>query len=205
MRKNPISEEAVVIRGKNLVLTDAIKNYVMEKLQAIEVFGDKHIEAVINLDIQKLDHCIDVLYKFDHTQVKVHASTKDLYSAIDKVFDRLQAKLRKYKTRLQHHHGKPLQYIDINVNVIKRPEEELIEELNEDIEAENMHSLEELYKPHEIVSKETRVLKTLKTEEAMMKMDLSNDQFMVFRAEEDQKIKVIYRRDDMNYGLIEPE
>jgi putative sigma-54 modulation protein len=205
MHKYPISEEDVVVKAKNIVLTDSIKNYVLEKLQAIELFRDRHMQAVINLDVQKLDHRVDILYKFDHTQIKVHADTKDLYASIDKAFDRLNSKLRRYKTRLQHHHSKPLQYIDINVNIIKRLPEEAIEEINEEIESENRRQLEELYKPHEIVDRETMPLKTLTVDEAMMKMDLTSVPFLVFRSEEDHKIKVLYRREDMNYGLIEPE
>ncbi len=38
-----------------------------------------------------------------------------------------------------------------------------------------------------------------------MKMDLSGDAFLIFRSEEDRKIKVIYRRDDGDYGVIEVE
>ena len=56
-----------------------------------------------------------------------------------------------------------------------------------------------------VIGMETRVLKILTTEEAMMKMDLSGDKFLVYRGEEDRKLKVIYRRDDGNYGIIQTE
>jgi putative sigma-54 modulation protein len=45
----------------------------------------------------------------------------------------------------------------------------------------------------------------LTADEAVMKMDLSGDKFMVYKSEEDQKLKVIYRRRDGDYGLISPE
>ena len=46
-------------------------------------------------------------------------------------------------------------------------------------------------------------LKTLTQEEAIMKMEITDDPFLIFRSEEDQKIKVIYRREDRNYGLVQ--
>ena len=42
-------------------------------------------------------------------------------------------------------------------------------------------------------------------EEAIMKMELSEDNFLIFRSEEDTKLKVIYRRSDGNFGVIELE
>jgi len=47
-------------------------------------------------------------------------------------------------------------------------------------------------------------LKTLSYQEAVMKLDLSHDPFMLFVNETDQKLKVIYRREDGDYGIIEP-
>ena len=46
-------------------------------------------------------------------------------------------------------------------------------------------------------------LKTLSTDEAMMKMELTENNFVVYRCEEDKKLKVIYRRQDHNFGIIE--
>ena len=56
---------------------------------------------------------------------------------------------------------------------------------------------------HEIVSKDTMVLKTLTQDEAVMKMEITSEPFMIYKSEEDQKLKVIYRREDSNYGLVQ--
>jgi putative sigma-54 modulation protein len=45
----------------------------------------------------------------------------------------------------------------------------------------------------------------LNDDEAVMKMELSGDPVMVFRAEDNRQLKVIYRRQDGNYGIIAPE
>ena len=59
------------------------------------------------------------------------------------------------------------------------------------------------YNPHKIVSKETRPLRTLPTAKPSLKMELSGDAFMIYRSEEDHGLKVIYRRKDGNFGVIE--
>jgi putative sigma-54 modulation protein len=56
-----------------------------------------------------------------------------------------------------------------------------------------------------IIDTKVKPLKTLNTEEALMRIDLSGDQFLIFRSEEDRKLKVLYRRKDGHYGLIRPE
>ena len=125
-----------------------------------------------------------------------------MYSAIDKASDRIIKLIRRYKTKLQSTRAKHLSTVDVHVNVIKPLQDDLAA-INDDIIAENAHKEEDRYKLHEIVAKETIPLKTLTQDEAVMKMELSNDPFLIFRGEEDQKIKVIYRREDQNYSLVQ--
>jgi putative sigma-54 modulation protein len=198
-----LEESDVIIQGRHVELTQALKDYVFEKLQRVEVFGKKKVNAVVTLEVARHEHRAEVDFHFDHTKVNVHASTGELYAAIDKAIERLSSKLRTYKSRLQHHHNKPLHAVDLDVHVIRPPK--LEDEINDEIDEENLKELEALYGPHEIVAREKRPLKTLTLQEAVMKMDLSNDSFKVFRGEEDQKIKVIYRRTDGNYGVMEVE
>jgi putative sigma-54 modulation protein len=63
----------------------------------------------------------------------------------------------------------------------------------------------ESFSPPQIIGTETKPLKMLTLDEAIMKVDLSGDNFLIFRCEEDQKLKVLYRRTDGHYGLIQPE
>jgi putative sigma-54 modulation protein len=125
-----------------------------------------------------------------------------MYSAIDRATDRLIKLIRRYKTKLQSHRFKDLTTVDIHVNVIQ-PLSDNLKAINDDIEAENALREENRFKLHEIVAKETMKLKTLTQDEAVMKMEIAEEPFLIFRAEEDQKIKVIYRRKDENYGLVQ--
>ena len=192
----------ISIVGKHFQMTDAIQNYVFEKLGKIEKLTEQMIDATVVLDAQKLEFSCSMMMNFIHFHIKVHASTDNMYSAIDKATDRLKALIRKYKTKLQSRRFKDLSAVDIHVNVIG-PLKDTLKEINEDIEAENARLEHERYSLHQIVAKETMSLKTLTQDEAVIKMEISDDPFIIFRSEEDQKMKVIYRRADDNYGIVQ--
>ncbi|HEV7735983.1 MAG TPA: ribosome-associated translation inhibitor RaiA [Chlamydiales bacterium] len=205
MAKPVISPDAgynVSVIGKHFQITDAIRNYVFEKLAKVDRLAEHIIDVTVTLDAQKLEHSCSIFMNFVHFHIKVHASTENMYSAIDRCTDRLMLLMRKYKTKLQSHRGKDLSTVDIHVNVIK-PLSDDLKIVNEEIEAETAHEEEERYKLHEIVAKETMPLKTLTHDEALMKMEITDEPVLIFRSEEDQKIKVIYRRHDANYGLVQ--
>jgi putative sigma-54 modulation protein len=205
MAKPVLSPDAgynVSIIGKHFQITDAIRNYVFEKLAKVDRLADHIIDVAVTLDAQKLEHSCSILMNFIHFHIKVHASTENMYSAIDRCTDRLNKLIRRYKTKLQSHRVKDLSTVDIHVNVIK-PLEDNLKAINEDIEAETAEREEDRFKLHEIVAKETIPLKTLTQDEAVMKMEITDEPLLIYRSEEDHKIKVIYRRHDANYGLVQ--
>ncbi len=193
----------ISIIGRNIQVTEAMKNYVWEKITKIERFHNHIMDVHVTMDIQKLEHSVVLIVKFDHFKVKVQASSTDMYASVDKAIDRLQAQLRRYKSKIQEHHKKGISAVDLRVNVLQRPSE--IEEFNEEIaeEAEKAKRAELI--PAKLIGTDTRAMKLLTVDEAIMKMELSGDHFLLFRGEEDQKLKVIYRRSDGNYGIIQPE
>lgn len=188
--------------GKHFQVTEAIRNYVWEKLARIEKIADQIIDITVTLDTQKLEHTCSIMMNFIHFHVKVGASTDNIYSAIDKAADRIVKLVRRYKTKLQSHRAKDVATVDIHVNVIK-PLFDDLREINDEITAENARKERERLKLHEVVANETMPLKTLTQDEAVMKMEITDDPFIIYRSEEDQKLKVIYRREDRNYGLVQ--
>lgn len=195
-------EYHLFIVGKHIEITDAIKQYVFDKLSKIEKIADRIIDIHVVIDAQKLEQSCSILMNFIHFQVKASASTDNLYSAIDKASDRAIALIRKYKTKLQSRRFKDLTTVDIHVNVIE-PLNNNLKTINDDILAENARRESEELQLHKVVAKETIPLKTLTQDEAVIKMEISDLPFLIYRSEEDQKMKVIYRRDDQNYGLVQ--
>ncbi len=192
----------IYILGKHIEITDAIRNYVWEKLSRIERITDQIIDVHVVLDAQKLEKTCSILMNFIRFQIKVNVSKDNMYEAIDKAIDRIIQLIKKYKTKLQSYRNKDLSTVDIHVNVIE-PLSDNLSAINDEIEAENVKREQEKYELHKVVAKDTMPLKTLTQDEAVMKMEITSDPFMIYRSEEDQKIKVIYRREDSNYGLVQ--
>ncbi|NGX55367.1 MAG: Ribosome hibernation promoting factor [Chlamydiae bacterium] len=196
-------EYPIHVIGRHVDISDPMKAYAVDKLTKAKRFGGRILDVTIIMDIQKLVHSVDFVLDVNNTKIKVTGRTHNMYASIDQAIARLEAQLRRYHRRLHEHHAKKTAEVDMNVNVVEVIE--LIDEINDQIEEENLEHVEEELTPHKIVNREIRPLKILNQAEAIMKMDLSNDAFMIYRSEEDQKLKVIYRRTDSNYGIIEVE
>ncbi len=191
----------VSIVAKHFEATDAIRNYVFDKLNKVDRLADRVIDVQVTLDAQKLDQSCAIMMNFDHFHIKVHGNTDNMYSAIDKCTDRLVRLVRKYKSKLQSHRFKDLSTVDIHVNVVQ-PLQDDLKVINEDIEAENARQTAEEMSLHQIVAKEIVKLKTLTQDEAVMKMEITGEPFLVYRSEEDKRLRVIYRRKDDNYAIL---
>lgn len=192
----------VDVIGRNVEITDPIRAYVWEKLDRIEKFHNHILHVHVTLEIQKVEHVCTLLLKIDHIQVKAHAISTDMYASIDKAIDKLGSLLLRYKGRIQDHHKKKLAMVDMQVNVLDQGWDE-VAEINAEIDAANQKKAP--FALPKMLGTETKALKTLTVHEALMKLDLLGDQFLIFRSEEDQKLKVLYRRKDGHYGLIQPE
>lgn len=197
-------EYPIHVVGRHVDITDAMRSYAVEKLKKIQRFGGRVLEVTIIMDIQKLVHCVDFIILVNNTKIKVSGKTETMYSAIDQAVDRLETKVRRYHKRLTEHHAKGVKSAPLNVNIIQMPIRPL-DDINDQIDEENLRRVEEELRPHPISRKETIAAKFLNQEEAIMKIELSGDPFMVYMSEEDHKLKVIYRCDDGNYGIIEPQ
>lgn len=194
----------IAITGRNVLVTDAMRDYAMEKIAKIERISPRVVNVTVTMDIQRFEQRVDIVAKINNLKVKSHAVTDNMYASIDKAVDKLEAQLRKYKTKIQNHHARGVKSIDINVNVIQAHLDDEVADVNSDIDEETNRNEVDLYRPHTIVAQEKRDLKHLTFDEAIMKMELSQDVFLVFISEEDQKVKIIYRRKDGNYGVIDP-
>ncbi len=193
----------ITVTGRNVQITDGMEKYAIEKISKIERHFDRVLDVFVEMDIQKLDHRVDITIKVDSIVIRSSASSDNMYASIDKAVDKLKAQLRRYKQRIQDHQIKKNNSVNIKEKIYASEEE--IDVLNDEILSENASKLIENYIPHEIVSEESRPLKMLNRNEAIMKIELSGDPFIVFRSEEDRKLKVIYRRKDGHLGIIEPE
>jgi len=191
----------IYIVARNFQLTDPMRQHVWDKLVKIERFHNHIMDVHVTLEIQKVEHVCVITCHFNHFKVKVEARSTDMYASIDKAMQKLQRLFRKWKGKLQDYHRKPINMVDTIVNVYHHPPQDATEEVNEEIEAENLKD----WTPGKVLATESHLVKELSTDRAIMKMELSDDQFMLFKDESDKKLKLIYKRKDQNYGVIEAE
>ncbi len=192
----------IQITGRHVQVTDSMKDYAIEKISKIERFMNRIIDVNVIMDIQKIDHRVEIILKAGHLKITSQASSQDMYASIDKAVDKLESQILRYKSKIQDHHAKGQDVIDMVVNVFAKPKDS--EEIDFEEEPLDQALKETSTQLPQIVKQEIRPLKTLTYDEAIMKMELSNDMFLIFKNEEDQKLKIIYRRQDGNYGVIEP-
>ena len=129
----------VTVTGRNVQVTDAMKAYAMEKIAKIERFSTRIIDLVMTMDIQKLDHRVDIMIKLNDILIKSHAVSENMYASIDLAIDKIQSQIRRYKRRLQDHQAKPhSEAIEMTVNVLRPNVEQYLVDINDEIEDENL-------------------------------------------------------------------
>ena len=98
----------IIISGKQLKVTDAIKTYTEEKISRISKYSDAITEVDVVEDTKSEGpvHKADGLVYASGTKIKIEAENKDLYAAIDDLSDRLERQVRKYKEKQKDHNKK---------------------------------------------------------------------------------------------------
>lgn len=172
------------IRGDKLVVTEAINNYVESKLDRLnKYFKDDDILANVLLRVRGNSQIIEVTIPTDKFILRSEEEDKDLYAAIDLVTDKLERQIRKNKTRLNKQNIDN-KYKDFNFDYEITKEEESSED-------------------ETIVKRKNIEMKPMDEEEAILEMNLLGHEFFVYKDMHTNKVCVLYRRKDGNYGLIE--
>lgn len=195
----------VIITGRHVQITDAMKAYVLEKLAKLDHLSDRIIEIQVTMETGRGEHKVTIQLKVNNFMIKSHAVTNDMYASIDEAVHRLERQLVTYKQRLHDYRHRPVQERELDVQIVRAPREEDLDVVNEDIEEENFHRIEESLRPHAIIRTEKRPLKLLTRAEAIMKMELSHDEFLVYREESKRQLEILYRLEDGEYGIIQLE
>ncbi len=166
--------------------SDALKSYAEEKLDRVKKYIDDPIVAQVFMTVEKIRHTAEVTLTAKGITIKAAEETNDMYAAIDAVIDKIERQLRRYKERIKAH--KPAEGAQRQVR-------------KSVVEAESVDQQQEPV----IIRTKTFSIKPMSVEEAVMQMDLLHKDFLVYTDSSTEHINVVYRRDDGNYGLIEPE
>lgn len=184
----------VKVTGRHLQITEAINDYVTKKIEHLHLDYPKIIEAHAILEVTKHRHSAEViLVCSNHITIEACEETDNMYAAIDAVTDKVQRQMRKYKTRLMKKH-RPRK------DIVHHLEEHVLEMEPVEIEAET----EDGGTQHPVVRSERYPVKPMFTDEAVLQLEMSHRQFLVFLNARTSRMNVLYKRKSGEFGLIEP-
>ena len=176
----------IIFKGKHIEVTDAMRNYIEKRLNKIDRHFDHILEVIVTLSVEKNRQIVEATLQASKALIRAEEETDDMYASIDKVVDKLERQIQKYKEKYfqKPHPGSGRKgLVNEGVNV-------------EDSEPDRIVK---------IVKTKRFAIKPMSVEEAAMQMDLLGHNFFVFANDNTNKVNVLYKRRDGNFGLIEPE
>lgn len=183
----------ITVTGRHVDVTDAMREHAYKKVEGLHLDYPKIIEAKVVLDVESnTRHLAEIiLYCANHIVIEADSTTDDMYASIDETISKIARRMRKYKTRMLKSH-RPRKQRDIK----HIPESVFPPELPE-----------EPVNDHEpvLIHKERYKIKHLFSDEAIMDMEMNEKPFIVYHDAKQDRLAVIYRREDGDYGMISPE
>lgn len=177
---------SVNVKGKNLEVTQALREYVEKRVARItKYFSDvRDITAV--LKVEKNLHIVEITVNANSVLLRAEERTGDMYEAIDLVVEKIERQIRKYKTKLSKRFRETSNFkSELIVQAAVGPED-----------------IKEEFK---IVRSKRFFVKPMSAEEAIMQMNLLNHSFYIYLDDKDNELNIVYKRQSGDYGLIEPK
>ncbi len=178
------------IRGENIEVTPAIREYVENKIDKIErYFGeDFEANANVNLKVYNDKHTkVEVTIPMKHVTLRAEERHHDMYAAIDLIVDKLERQIRKHKTKVnrkfREREGAGIYFANGTSSETTAQEEE----------------------EFTIVRTKQFSLKPMDQEEAVLQMNLLGHDFYIFTDADSNGTNIVYKRKDGKYGLIETQ
>lgn len=177
------------VRGENIEVTPALREYVEKKIGKLERYFENKEDVHVHVNLKVYNDKqgkIEVTIPMPQLLLRAEERHDDMYAAIDLVADKLERQIRKHKTKvnrkLRDRDKEAKQVLAVQTNA---PAEE-----NEEEE-------------FEIVRTKHFSLKPMDSEEAILQMNLLGHNFFIFTNAETNRTNIVYRRKDGKYGLIE--
>jgi putative sigma-54 modulation protein len=199
------------ITFRNLESSEALKEYAKEKVERVHKYLDRAGEAHVVLSLERHLQHADITVQSGIFVLRGREKSEDMYASIDLAMDKIERQLRRYKDKLKNHHGRDwvhhrqdlVNHLKVRHDVISVPEPDA-GAFYEPEPASTATSPEPAKKPGPQVVRTNEFLATpMSVEDAVMQMDLMNNDFLVFTNVQSKEMNVVYRRKDGHYGLIE--
>ncbi len=171
-----------VIVGKNMEVTDTLKEAVEDKIGKLERYFTPDTEARVTMSVEKDRQKIEVTIPVKGTIIRSEQVSNDMYVSIDLVEEIIERQLKKYKNKI----------VDSKRDGGNFKQEFIEKDFDEDDEIK-------------IVRSKKFDVKPMYPEDACIQMELLGHSFYVFCNAETDQVNVVYKRKGNTFGLIEPE
>jgi len=174
-----------VISGKNIEVTNGLKEAIEGKLGKLERYFTPETEVIVTLNVEKERQKIEVTIPVKGNIIRSEQVSNDMYVSIDLVEEVIERQLKKYKNKLieKHHEGGNFKTEFFTNNSEQTDEQEEIK----------------------IVRTKRFGIKPMFPEDACVQMELLGHDFFVFSNADTDEVNVVYKRKNGTFGLIEPE
>jgi putative sigma-54 modulation protein len=189
----------LVIQGKNIEITDAIRSYVDQKIsKAVNHFKHLTNEVDVNLSVAKNGRVnpkqsAEVTLYINGAVVRAEESSENLYASIDLVANKITRQLRKYKEKRYSRKGLSVKPNDALLTT-ETPTADVSQLLTKSPEL-----------PEAVVRSKYFSMPPMTVQEALEQLELVDHDFYMFLNAETDEINVIYERNHGGYGLLQPK
>ncbi len=172
----------IKIVERKVTLNDKTKEKLESKLMKFDKLLGESAEATATFNTQKDKIFLEIAIRSDDMIIRAESSDPDAKIAIDKIIDVLEGQFRKYKTKLSRKIKTftPDVYFDTPSEVTEETE-------------------------FKVVKSKKFFMKPMSVDEAILQMNLLGHEFFVFTNSDTEKVNIVYKRKDLNYGLIEAD
>ncbi len=174
----------LIVTFRHFEPNDALKTYAEEKVKKIERYVPNLNEVHVILALEKRRHIAEVIVNVNRGKITAKEVSEDnMSSAIDLVMDKIESQARKYKDKLTSHKD---QHRKAKHNILS---------------ADGLGDTDK----GEDVKTESVVVEMMSLVDAIEHINVIENEFLVFKNSDTEKVNILYKRRDGDLGLIEPE
>ena len=170
--------------GRHIEVTPALRSHVENHFKKLDhLFEGNNTKAHIIIEVEKGGHRSEIIVKWRDHVLSADSIVSDMYQSLTKSIVKIEKQALKLKNKVIDKHQKAKK-----ITALSNPKEDLPPEP----------------KNPKIVNVKSYKVKPMTPEEAVISLNSDENQFVVFRDAETERMSVIYKRKDGNYGLIQP-
>jgi putative sigma-54 modulation protein len=170
--------------GRHIEVTPALKQHVEEQFGRLgSLFDGKPAKAHVIIEVERGRHRSEIVLNWRNDVLTATTTGADMYKSLSDTITKIEKQALKLKNKVIDRSHKAKKAGTINTNRVETDS------------APNAPR---------IISARRYAVKPMQVEEAALLLAADANEFLVFRNADKERVSVIYKRKDGNYGLIEP-